>query len=318
MRAVIAQDKKPVITTLPDPIPAERQILIDAKATALNRADLLQVKGAYPPPPGEPETLGLEVAGVVMEVGAGVTEFAVGQRVMALLGGGGYAEKVVVTAETVMPIPEKLSFEDAAAVPEAFLTAYSNMVEIGDLQAGQRVLIHAGASGVGLAAIQIAKVLGATVIVTASASKHDICKALGADMTIDYKTENFAERILAHFSGVHLIVDMVGAPYWEDNLRVIEEWGRIVYVGLQGGAQVNLNLGMVMQKRLTITGSTLRTRTLARKAALVSNFTAWMLPHFETGALKPNIWRVMRLEQVEEAHALMRDNANAGKIVLMI
>lgn len=318
MRAVIAQDSKPVIVELPDPEPKPGEILVDVKATALNRADLLQVAGNYPPPEGAPETLGLEFSGEVVALGAGVEVFQVGQRVMALVGGGGYAEKAVTSAQTAMLIPDNFSYDEGAALPEAFLTAYSNMVEIGGLSAGERVLIHAGASGVGLAAIQIAKAIGATVIVTASAGKHDICKAMGADMTIDYKTENFAERILEVYSGVHLVVEMVGAPYWEDNLKVLEKWGRLVFVGLQGGTKAEVNFGLIMAKRLTISGSTLRNRTSERKAALVRNFSQWALPHFESGALKPNIWKVMPFEQVAEAHDLMRQNSNAGKIVLKI
>ncbi len=318
MRAVIAKDQKPTITQLPDPTPAAGEVLIRVRATALNRADLLQVMGKYPPPSGAPETLGLELAGEVAALGAGVTAFRMGQPVMALVGGGGYAELAAVDANTVMPIPEGLSMTEAAAIPEAYLTAYSNMIEIGRLSAHERVLIHAGASGVGLAAIQMAKVIGATIITTASAGKHAACHTAGADMTIDYKTEDFAERVLATYPGVNLILDLVGAPYWAGNLRVLEKWGRVVYIGLQGGAMQEVNLGAIMQKCLTITGSTLRNRTPERKARLVTNFTGWAMPHFAAGVLKPNVWRVMQLDEVEQAHELMRQNANAGKIVLTI
>ncbi len=318
MRAVLAHDNKPVIMDLPDPSPGEGEVLINVKATALNRADLLQVMGKYPPPPGAPDTLGLELAGEIIELGAGVTDWQVGQRVMALVGGGGYAEKAAIHAGHIMPVPENFSFEEAAAIPEAFLTAYSNMVEIGSLQAGERVLIHAGASGVGLAAIQIAKVIGATVIVTASGGKCTITTGAGADMAIDYQTQNFADEILKHYDGVHLVVDMVGAPYWDDNLRVLEKWGRIVFIGLQGGAVKEVNFGAIMAKRLTVSGSTLRNRTDERKSALIQNFSQWAVPYFASGQLKPNVWKIMRLEEVAEAHALMRDNQNAGKIVLII
>ena len=316
MRAVIARDNHPELVELPDPVPGPGELLINVAATALNRADLMQVAGKYPPPPGAPETLGLELAGTVAAVGDGVTAFAIGDRVMALVGGGGYAEKAIVHAEHALPIPEDMSLIAAAAIPEAFLTAYSNMVEIGQLAAGERVLIHAGASGVGLAATQIAKAMGATVIVTASAGKHDICREAGADMTIDYKTEDFADKILKQYGGVNLVVEMVGAPYWNDNMRVLEKWGRLVFIGLQGGAVKEVNFGAIMQKRLTISGSTLRNRTHARKSALIANFRAWSEPHFAAGTLKPNIWRTMPLDDVVTAHELMKANQNAGKIVL--
>jgi tumor protein p53-inducible protein 3 len=318
MRAVIARDQQPAIVDHPAPTLGPEDVLIDVKATALNRADLMQVRGMYPPPAGAPHTLGLELAGVVMAVGDNARGVDVGDRVMALVAGGGYAEQAAVYARHCMLIPDGMSFEAAAAIPEAFLTAYSNMVEIGRLRDNEHVLIHAGASGVGLAATQIAKVIGATVIVTASQPKHAICKAAGADMMIDYKSENFADKILASYSGVDLIVDMVGAPYWEDNVRVIEKWGRIVYVGLQGGASRTINFGTIMQKRLSIMGSTLRNRDRQRKTALIQQFTSWALPHFTAGALKPNVWRVLPLDDVAEAHRIMAENQNAGKIVLTV
>jgi putative PIG3 family NAD(P)H quinone oxidoreductase len=318
MRAVLAQNQQPVIVDLPDPTPGQGEVLVKVTATALNRADLMQVAGKYPPPTGAPETLGLELAGEVRALGAGVTGFAVGDRVMALVGGGGYAEWAVVPADHLMPVPEGFSDAEAAAVPEAFLTAYSNMVQIGQLREQERVLIHAGASGVGLAATQIAKVIGAEVIVTASAGKHPVCREAGADMTVDYQTEDFVERVLAEYPGVHLVVDMVGAPYWDGNMQVLQKWGRLVFIGLQGGATKEVNFGQIMQKRLSIMGSTLRNRTHERKSQLIGNFTAWAMPHFESGTLRPNIWRVMDLDDVQAAHDLMRNNTNAGKIVLHV
>jgi len=318
MKAVLANGGRPQISELPEPKPTQYEILVDVYATAINRADLMQVIGNYPPPPDAPETLGLELAGEVIGVGEGVANFSVGDRVMALVGGGGYAEKAVVHYEHTMPIPDNLSFQEAAAIPEAFLTAYSNAVEIGRLAEGERFLIHAGASSVGLAAIQIAKVIGATVAVTASAAKHGICTEAGADLCIDYKTEDFQQRILEDYPGVHLIVDMVGAPYWEKNLQILEKWGRLVYIGLQGGSITEANLGVIMRKCLIITGSTLRARTHERKTSLIRNFSEWGLAYFKEGRLKPNIWRVMTFDEVEEAHNLMRRNENAGKIVLTL
>jgi tumor protein p53-inducible protein 3 len=318
MRAVIARNNRPELVELTDPEPATDELLVHVRATALNRADLLQVAGNYPPPPGAPATLGLEFAGEIIATGADVTAFQPGQRVMALVAGGGYAEKAVVKAAHAMPVPDHLSDEEAAAIPEAFLTAYSNMVEIGGLQNGERVLIHAGASGVGLAAAQIARAMGAEPIVTASAAKHDICRQAGAVMTIDYRTENFADRILERYSGVHLVIDMVGAPYWDDNLRVLEKWGGLVFVGLMGGSRKEINLGDIMAKRLRIMGSTLRNRSDERKAELIASFSRWALPRFAEGVLRPNVWRIMPLAEVAQAHILMQENANAGKIVLAV
>ena len=318
MRAIIAQDKKPIFVTIPDPIPSPDEVLIDVKATALNRADLLQVRGLYPPPAGSPETLGLELSGDIIAVGQNVTRWKIGDRVMALVGGGGYAQKAVVHADHCLPIPPDFGYEQAAAIPEAFLTAYANMIWMTGLKESERVLIHAGASGVGLAAIQLARVIGATVIVTASASKHEICIRNGAHLVIDYKTENFADRLLRDYSGVNVIVDMVGAPYWEDNFRVIEKWGRWVFIGTQGGNKVELNINQLMSKRLRLMGSTLRDRTIAEKSRLVSEFEGWAMPHFFAGALRANVHTVMNWDDVEMAHELMRNNQNAGKIVLKI
>lgn len=318
MRAVIAQNQQPVIVELPEPRPKPDELLIDVQATALNRADLLQVMGNYPVPEGAPDTLGMELAGIVREVGSEVTNFKVGDRVMSLVGGGGYAEVAVAAAAHSMPIPAGMRFTDAAAIPEAFLTAYSNMVEIGELLATETVLIHAGASGVGLAATQIAKTLGAQVFVTASAPKHEICRQHGADRAIDYKTQNFADVILADTDGVELVIDFIGAAYWDDNVRVLKKWGRLVFVGLMGGATKEINFGAIMRKRLSIKGSTLRDRTYDRKRNLIGRFAKWGLPHLKTGQLRPTVWQTLPLEDVVQAHELMRTNQNAGKIVLTV
>ena len=318
MRAVLAQNSNPVIVDIPTPEPRPNEVLICVKATALNRADLLQVRGAYPPPPDAPDTLGLEFAGEVVKLGSDVTRYQVGDRVMALVGGGGYAEYATVSAAHCMLVPNQLSDEQAAAIPEAFLTAYSNLIEFGELKAGEKVLIHAGASGVGLAAIQIARIIGTTVIVTASAEKHAICKENGAHTTIDYKTEKFADVIHAQYGGVDLIIDMVGAPYWDGNVSALNFYGRIVFVGMQGGSIKEVNFGQIMYKRLKVMGSTLRSRTHDEKASLVANFWSWADPHFTSGTLKPVIWQTIPFEQVSEALRLMSENANAGKIVLKI
>lgn len=319
MKAVIAQDKQTIIVELPIPQPQEGELLVRVATTALNRADLLQVAGNYPPPSGSPDTLGLEFAGTVEAIGAGVTRFAVGDRVMALVGGGGYATYALVHEAHAMPIPDNLTLIEAGAVVEAYLTAYSNMVELGELQQGETVLIHAGASGVGLAACQIARAIGATTLVTASASKHAVCLEHGASLCMDYRTEDFVERVLSHSpDGVQLVVDMVGAPYWNKNVSVLQEWGRIVFIGLQGGATTEVNFGQIMAKRLTVRGSTLRNRTHERKAGLIARFSAWGLPRLASGELKPNVWKVMPMSAVAEAHDLMRNNQNTGKIILLV
>lgn len=318
MRAVLARDGQPVIVDIPAPTPGPDDLLVAVSATALNRADLLQVQGAYPPPRGAPETLGLELAGRVLQAGDNVHDFRPGQRVMALLAGGGYAERAVFPAAHAMPVPDHLSDTEAAAIPEAFLTAYSNMLQIGQLRAGQTVLIHAGASGVGLAACQMARLLGARVCVTASAGKHDTCREHGAEICIDYHTEDFAQVLTDAGIQVNLVLDMVGGSYWQGNLRIIKRWGRVVYIGLMGGRTVDMDLGQIMARRLTVTGSTLRDRTTEEKAALVHEFWEWAGPHFVSGALRPTVWRVLPLEQVAQAHQLMRENASAGKIVLTL
>ena len=318
MRAVIAQDQQATLVDIPMPSAGAGELLIKVSAAALNRADLLQVAGRYPPPPGAPETLGMEVVGEVIEIGANVPGYRVRERVMALIGGGGYAEFAIAPADACMRVPDNLSDEEAAAIPEAFLTAYNNMLEIGGLLAGETVLIHAGASGVGLAAIQLAKQIGAQVITTASAGKHDVCKAHGADRVIDYKSENFADAIMADSEGVDLVIDFIGAAYWDDNVRVLKKWGRLVFVGLMSGAQKEVNFSQIMRKRLTISGSTLRDRSPERKAALVGRFWKWAEPLFRTGTLKPTVWRSLPLEQVRDAHQLMETNQNAGKIILTL
>jgi tumor protein p53-inducible protein 3 len=319
MRAVIGQNNQPVIVDIPEPVPSADEVLIKVHATALNRGDLLQVRGLYPPPAGAPDTLGLELAGTVIGFGDNVQRWRVGDRVMALVAGGGYAELATVHQDHLMAIPADFSYVQASAIPEAYLTAYSNMVQIGRLTAGERVLIHAGGSGVGLSAIQIAKALGATVYTTASAGKHAVCLAHGADSAIDYQTQNFADVILDQVpEGVNLVIDFIGAKYWEDNVRVLAQWGRLVFIGLMGGMKHEVNFRQIMDKRLTISGSTLRNRTIQQKADLIASFSAWGLPLFENGVLRPNVWQVLPLEQVAEAHALMADNQNAGKIVLTI
>jgi len=306
---------------VPNPIPQPNEVVIEVVTTALNRADLLQRMGRYNPPAGAPVYPGLEVAGRIIARGEHPTRYQIGDRVMALLAGGGYAEQVAVDEGTVMPIPAKLSFQEAAALPEAWLTAYSNMIEIGRLQAGEKVLIHAGASGIGTAAIQLAKWAGATVFTTASAGKLEALHRLGADHTIDYRSEKFSERILdiTKGYGVDLIIDFIGAPYWEQNLRVLALWGRLVFVGLMGGNTVEANLSTLMAKKLSLHGSTLRDRTLAQKASLVTELSRKVLPEFETGRFHPVLdERTFTLDEIADAHRYMESNQNVGKIVIRV
>jgi putative PIG3 family NAD(P)H quinone oxidoreductase len=310
------------VQKVPEPYVKAGQMLIEIHATALNRADLLQRQGHYPPPPDAPPYLGLECAGRVLEVGKGVTDWQPGQRVMALLGGGGYAERIAVPQETLIPIPEGMSYEEAAAIPEVWLTAYSNLIEIGRLQPGERVLVHAGGSGVGSAAIQLAKWRGASAVFsTASSGKLERVMELGADTVIDYREENFADRILEETGGkgVDIILDFIGAPYWDDNLRVLAPWGRLVFIGLMGGRTVEANLGLFLSKKLSAHGSTLRDRTLEQKGRLVAAFMEQVLPAFSTGQLRPVLdERRFRLDQIADAHRYMESNQNFGKIIVTI
>lgn len=302
------------------PTPGETEIRIQVQATAVNRADLAQRQGYYPPPKGASPILGLELAGVVDDVGSNVTKWKKGDRVFGLLEGGGYAEYAVLSENMAMAMPDTFSFEQAAAIPEVFLTAFQTLFWIGKLEKEEMVLIHAGASGVGTAAIQLAKAKGATVIVTAgSDEKCEACKALGADFAVNYKTTHFAEAISAKYgeSKVNVILDFIGAPYWEGNLKTLAMDGRLVIISTLGGAKLDqTSLAALMMKRLTVSGTTLRSRTLAYKEALTQDFSAWALERFNKGDLKPVVDRVFTIDDVKEAHRYMEENRNIGKIVL--
>ncbi len=305
----------------PSPIPSEKHVLVEVKATALNRADTLQRKGLYPPPLGASPILGLEMAGEVVKTGAAVSKWKVGDRIMALLPGGGYAEYAVVPEEMGMRIPAEMEFEQAAAIPEVFLTAYQALIWLAKLKSGERVLIHAGASGVGTAAIQIAKSMGAEVVVTASAPKHKRCLQLGASHAIDYRTEDFYSVIDTMYQGegVQVIIDFLAAAYWEKNLASLGIDGRMVLLALLGGAKApETNLGTVLRKRLQIMGSTLRARNLAYKTELTRSFWEFAQPKFQSGIFEPVIDSVVSWEEVVSAHERMEANLNTGKIVLSI
>lgn len=305
----------------PDPACGVSDVLVDVHATAVNRADLLQRRGFYPPPPGDSDILGLEAAGVVHAVGADVTRVRVGDRVCCLLGGGGYAERVAVHEAMVLPIPAGLDFVQAAAIPEAFYTAFVNIAQEARLTAGERVLIHAGASGVGTAAIQLVRAFGATAFVTAgSDEKIERCVALGAIAGINYKQEVFAEKIaaLTEGQGVDIILDCVGGSYLEGNLGSLRSQGRLVIIGLMGGTKADINLGPLVARRLRIIGSVLRSRSLAEKIAITDAFRAQVGPLFASGTLKPIVDRTYPIPEAAAAHDYVAANQNFGKVVLVV
>lgn len=301
-----------VLGEAPEPVLREGEVLVRVRATAVNRADLLQAAGKYPPPPGESEILGLEAAGVVEETG---------ERVFCLLPGGGYAEKVAVPRSMLMPIPERLSFEEAAAVPEAWFTAYLNLIREGALAASEVVLLHAAASGVGTAAIPLAKDAGARVVATVrSAAKAGTLEALGADLVVDTTARDFAEAVEERFgkASVGLVLDPVGGATFAGNVRLLARGGRLVLIATMGGGSAELDLRAVLTKRLRIVGSTLRARPLAEKADLTAAFVRDVLPGFADGRFRPLVDSVFPLERTADAHLRMASNANVGKIVLTV
>jgi putative PIG3 family NAD(P)H quinone oxidoreductase len=309
------------VADVPSPKVRPGELLLRVAATALNRADLLQRQGKYPPPPGESAILGLECAGEVVEVGPGVEGWRRGDRAMALLAGGGYAEEVAVPAPCAMPVPERLSLVDAAAVPEAFLTVHLTVFRLAALPPGGAALVHGGGSGIGTAAIQMVKATGGRVIVTAgSAAKCWRCLELGADRAVDYRTEDFCAAALEATDGrgVDVVLDSIGAPYLERNLASLSFDGRLVFIALMGGARVEADLATLMKKRLSLIGSTLRARPVHEKAALVASFGDRFLPMLADGRLRPVIDRVLPVERVAEAHRAMAASEHFGKIVLTL
>lgn len=303
------------------PLPGPGEVRVRVRATALNRADLLQRQGKYPPPPGASPLLGLEMAGEVEMLGPGTSGVAVGERVCALLPGGGYAEFVTVPAPLLLRLPAAMSFEDAAAVPEAYLTAYQALFLIGSLRAGHHVLIHAGASGVGTAAIQLARRAGAAVHVTASAPKHALCHALGAVTTIDYRTEAFDARVGEASSGhgADVILDFIGASYLAQNVNALALDGRIVVLATMGGALAErFDLRALFARRGALLTSTLRNRSLAYKTDLTARFRDDAWPDFATGRLHAVVDQVLDWSDASEAHRIMEANVNAGKLVLRV
>jgi putative PIG3 family NAD(P)H quinone oxidoreductase len=322
MRAIEIENPGPqstlVTREVPDPTLSPGEVLIRVAAAGVNRADLLQRAGKYPPPPGSSELLGLEVSGIVERVTPGVTSLHVGDEVCALLSGGGYAELVAVPAVQVFRRPKSVSLRDAAAIPEAFITAYANLVGEGRLVAGETVLIHGGASGVGTAAIQVARAVGARVACTVGDdAKIKRCRSLGAELVINYKREDFASEV-ARWSGggVSLILDIIGRDYFERNIAALAPQGRLVCIATMSGAKAELDISVVMRKRLSIIGSVLRSRSVPDKSELVRDFSERFAPLFDTGAMRPVVDSVFGFDRVEEAHELMRRSGHVGKILL--
>lgn len=299
------------------PTPNAGQVCIKVHGFGVNRADTLQRLGKYPPPPGESEILGLEVSGVIDEVGEGVTHWQPGQPVFGLVPGGGYAEYVCVDARHIMSIPEGLSMTEAAGVAEVFLTAFQSLFWLGNLQSGQRAVIHAGASGVGLAAVQLARSQSCSVAVTASSEeKLSACQEAGAELLVNYQQQDFAERITNAWKGVDMVLDMVGGDYLNRNLQVLNRDGRIVYLAMLAGRFADrLDLGLLLGKRAQIIGSTLRNRDDDYKARLIADFQQRFLPLFTDRRLQPVIDTVYRAEEVGEAHQRLQANQSIGKCV---
>ncbi|MDA1129340.1 MAG: NAD(P)H-quinone oxidoreductase [Chloroflexi bacterium] len=305
-----------------DPSFGPDDILVGVKATALNRADTLQREGGYPAPPGSPSDIpGLEFAGVVLEAGDRVIGMAKGDRVFGLLGGGGYASRVVTHHRMAIAIPDGWDFIQAAATPEVFFTAYDALFNRGNLQMGESVLIHAAGSGVGTAAVQLAHRAGAFVFGTAgSAEKLAGAAELGMNVGINYHEQDFSAVIkdVTGGAGVDVLIDFIGGPYWDQNIASMAVLGRVVEVGLMGGGRVEVELGRLLAKRLQVIGTGLRGRTLEEKLAVTAQFKRHVLPHLASGSMKPVVDRSFPLEEVAEAHRYMETNANFGKIVLTV
>jgi putative PIG3 family NAD(P)H quinone oxidoreductase len=322
MRAIVLESYGgPEVLTVqevPDPVPGPEEVLVAITGSAVNRADVLQRMGLYPGPPGEHEIPGLEFAGRVTAVGARVTAWAEGDAVMGIVGGGAYAERLCVHERQVLPVPSELGLADAAAVPEVFLTAYDALVVQGGLTSGRTALVHAGASGVGTASIQLARAIGARIIVTTSTGKVEACRALGADLVVDYTRDDFVEAVEAFTGGegVDVVLDVIGGDYVDRNLRCARVTGRVIQVGLMGSGVANVSVGMLLAKRIQLIGTVLRARPLEAKIAATQRFRSEVLPRFVDGSLRPVIDSRYALAAVADAHRRMEANENVGKLLL--
>ena len=305
---------------VPDPEPGAGEVLIDVAAAGVNRADLLQRQGLYPPPPGASPYPGMEVSGRIESVGADVTGWQPGDEVCALMAGGGYAEKVAVPAGQVLPIPTGLTVKDAAALPETTCTVYSNLVLVGGLRAGNTMLVHGGASGIGTTAIQLGKALGARVICTAgSPAKLDRCRELGADVAISYRDEDFVEVVkdVTDGHGADVILDIMGASYLARNLAALATEGRLVIIGRQGGNRAELDLGLLQSKRASIHATTLRNQPVAEKSAIVAGVIDQVWPLVSAGTVIPIIHELVPMAEAGQAHRLLEEGDHTGKVLLV-
>ncbi|MFA6187626.1 MAG: NAD(P)H-quinone oxidoreductase [Phycisphaerae bacterium] len=310
---------KPVQRAIPTP--SANQVLIKVAAAGVNRPDVMQCKGLYPPPPGASDIPGLEVAGTIQALGNNIDHLNLGDRVCALVTGGGYAEYCLASAALCLPVPENLSFTQAAALPETFFTVWSNVFDRAQLRPGETLLVHGGASGIGTTAIQLAKAFNAKVIVTAgSKAKCEFCLLLGADAAINYKEQDFVEEIkrLTDNQGVDVILDMIGGDYFPRNLKCMSDDARLVQIAIQSGPKAEINLLPVMLKRLTITGSTLRARDDAFKAGIAGKLLEKVWPLLESGKIKPVIHSTFALTDAAKAHQLMESSQHIGKIILTV
>lgn len=324
MRAItISRPGGPDVLTpaeLPDPVPGAGEVLVAVAAAGVNRADVLQRLGHYPPPPGAPDTPGLEVSGTVTAVGPEVAGWRVGDRVAALVDGGGYAEAALVPAAQLLPVPDGLDLVDAAALPEAACTAWSNLVTVGGLHEGATALVHGGSGGVGSIATQLGAALGARVLTTAGGPDRVArCRELGADVAIDHRTEDFvaAAREATRGRGVDVILDVVGAAYLERNLAALAPDGRLVVIGLQRGRRTELDLGVLLSRRASIHGTTLRARPAAQKAAIVADVREHVWPLVAAGVVRPVVHARLPLAEAPRAHELLESGAVFGKVLLV-
>lgn len=322
---VITQPGGPEVLQLqdrPTPVPTANEVLIKVEAAGVNRPDVAQRKGNYPPPENAPQDIpGLEIAGTVAELGEGSMRWKIGDKICALVIGGGYAEYCVAPEGQCLPIPENLSFVEAASLPETFFTVWSNVFDRVKLLPGESLLVHGGSSGIGVAAIQLAKAWGSTVYITAgTAEKCAFCEDLGADKAINYKKENFKDVIKAitQKKGVNVILDMVGGDYTQDNLDVLAEEGRLVLINFMQGNETSIKLSSILQKRLVVTGSTLRARDTNFKAEIADQLLKHAWPCLNSGKVKPVVYKAFVLEEATAAHALMESGGHIGKIVLMV
>lgn len=323
MRAVeIAEPGPPDVlrpATRPTPRPGSGEVLVRVAAAGINRADVMQREGRYPPPPGASDLPGLELSGTVAALGPEADPVAVGDEVCAIVSGGAYAEYCLVPAPQCLPVPEGVSLADAAALPEAYCTVWTNVVDRGRLRAGESFLVHGGSSGVGTAAIQLAACAGARVAVTArDERKLAVCRRLGAELAIDHTRQDFAAEIERDWGGVDVVLDIVGADYLERNLRVLATRGRLVLLATLGGAQATVDLAALMRRRIRIIGSVLRGRSDEEKAAITAGFARRFLPLFDEGRLRPIIDRTLPIRQAGDAHALVEGFGNVGKVVLSV